>query len=491
MPTSRFYPLDAPLTSKVAPSSGTWTCVAAALVSLAVIVGGPLWGAEGEVDLTSRATPGRMQQVHTVVEAQGKLAINADGKTVRHLPMEAKADLRFSEKFLPPLPESVAVRSIRYYTAADAKIRIQESEIAQTLRPERRFIAARIADSSSLVSLSGSLTREELELIDTVGSSACLDLLLPGRSVGVGGKWSLSTSAVAKLLSLEAVGQQDVVATLKKVEDGLAIIDLAGTVAGAVGGVSTELELEGKANFSLDARCVTWLALQYDEKRAIGHAQPGYEASIRVRVQAKPIETSPELDDPAMAALLAKDPSGHLLLEFKAEKAGIAFLYDRRWSVMVDRFDTVILRLIDRGDLIAQCNITRLPALEKGKQMALAEFQRDVEQTLAKNKAQIVEATQSENNDGVRALRIVVSGTASELPIQWVYYHLSDTSGRRASLVFTMEAKLVERFAQIDQELVENLELSPSLLDESKEPTPASSDGKSARKPPIRSTKTK
>ena len=462
----------------------------AALFSLSVVLGGTLWGAEREVDLTSRAAPGRVQQVHTVVEAQGKLAINIDGKTVRRLPMEAKAELRFSEKFLPPLPQSVEVRTIRHYTAADAKIRIQESEIAQTLRPERRFIAARIADSSSLVSLSGSLTREELELIDTVGSSACLDLLLPGRSVALGGKWSLSTSAVAKLLSLEAVGQQDVVATLTKVEDGLAIIDLAGTVAGAVGGVSTELELEGKVNFNLQAKCVTWLALQYDEKRAIGHAQPGYEASIRVRVQAEPVETSPELADPALAALVAKDPGGQSLLEFKAEKAGIAFLYDRRWSVMVDRFDTIILRLIDRGDLIAQCNITRLPALEKGKQIALAEFQRDVEQTLAKNKAQIVEATQSENNDGLRALRIVVSGTASELPIQWVYYHLSDNSGRRASLVFTMEAKLVERFAQIDQELVENLELSHSVLDESKEPTPASSNGKSARKPPVRSTKT-
>ncbi|HUE72222.1 MAG TPA: hypothetical protein VMP01_15165 [Pirellulaceae bacterium] len=490
MPAGRFNHLDAKVAGKVALSFGTWTCLAAAFLSLpSALV--PLSAAEGEIDLTPRAVAGRVQQVHTVVEVQGKLAINPDGKSVRRLPMEAKADLRFTEKFLPPSRESAEVRTIRHYTAADARIRIQESHIEQTLRPERRLIASRIADTAHLVSLSGPLTREELELIDTVGNSALLDMLLPRKSVALGGKWNLTDSAVARLLSLEAVGQQDVVATLKKVEDGLAIIDLAGKVSGAVGGVSTELTLEGKANFHLERKCVTWLALQYDEKRAIGHAQPGYDATIRVRVQAEPIQSSPELSDPSLPSLVAKDQVGQSLLEFKAEKAGIAFLHDRRWNVMVDRFDTVILRLIDRGDLIAQCNITRLPALEKGKQMALAEFQRDVEQTLSKNMAQIVEATQSQNDEGLRVLRIVVSGTASELPIQWVYYHLSDASGQRASLVFTMEAKLVDRFAQIDRELVENVELSPSLLDETKEPTPAAAAGKSARKPASDPTRAK
>jgi hypothetical protein len=475
MPAVTSHPKSAASAGTVAATLGTWAAMARLL-----FLGTPLLGADGAIDLTPRAAAERTQQVHTVVEVEGKLAINTDGKSVRQLPMAAKAELRFSEKFLPSRADA-GVRTIRHYSAADAKIRIQESDIEQTLRPERRLIATAATDTANLYSISGPLTREELELIDTVGSSTALDLLLPRASIEMEGTWKLADSTIARLLCLEAVGHQDVVATLKKVEDGLAMIELAGKVSGAVGGVSTELELEGKVNFHLEAKCVTWLALQYDEKRDIGHAQPGYDATIRVRVQAEPIQSSPELTDPSLPGLLAKDQAGQSLLEFKAEKAGVAFLHDRRWSVMVDRFDTVILRLIDRGDLIAQCNITRLPALEKGKQMALAEFQRDVEQTLAKNKAQIVEAAQTQNDEGLRVLRIVVSGAASELPIQWVYYHLSDASGQRASLVFTMDARLVERFAQIDRELVENLELSPSLLDETKEPTPAAAAGKSAR----------
>ncbi len=475
MPAGCCKSLDADVTGGLPPF-----VAGGVLLATVVLLGGKA-AAEQESNLTPGDRGNRLQQVHTVVEVQGKLAINTDGKSVRHLPMAAKGELRYREKFLPSSRERAGIQSVRQYDLADAQIRIQDSQIDQALRAERRLIACRITDSVELTSLSGPLSREELELIDTAGNSACLDMLLPGKSVALGGNWNLADDAVARLLGLDAVGQQNVVGTLKKVEDGQAIIDLTGSVSGAVGGVSTELEVEGKVNFDLTVRSVSWLALQYQEKRAIGHAQPGYDATIRVRVEAKPIDNAPELAEPSLAGLLANDRTGQSLLEFKAEKAGIAFLYDRRWSVMVDRFDTIILRLIDRGDLIAQCNITRLPALEKGKQLALAEFQRDVEQTLRENKAQIVDAAQSPNDDGLRVLRIVVSGTASELPIQWVYYHVSDAAGQRASLVFTMEAKLVERFAQIDQELVENLELSPSLLDETKRPTPAASSGKSAR----------
>ena len=50
---------------------------------------------------------------------------------------------------------------------------------------------------------------------------------------------------------------------------------------------------------------------------------------------------------------------------------------------------------------------------------------------------------------------------ASEIPIQWVYYHISDDQGRRAALAFTFESKLVERFAEADRTLVETFQFTP------------------------------
>lgn len=433
----------------------------------------------GDVELIAGRRTGQVQRVTTVVEVRGELTVNADGQDVRRLPMEAKAELKYTERSLPARAGKAAATTVRHYASAEAEFRIQDTPLRQTLRPDRRLIVADVQEATTLFSPSGPLTREELDLIETPGSSDCLNLLLAGKSVPLGGKWKLPDAAVTRILALEAVGQQDVTASLTKVEDGLAIIDLGGKVSGAVGGVSTEIDLQGKANYHLQRKTVTWLALQYQEKRAIGHAQPGYDATVRVRVQTEPTSLPPELADAAVSDLPTKFDAGQSLLEFQAEKAGIEFLHDRRWQVMVDRFDTVILRLIDRGDLIAQCNVTRLPPLEKGKQLSLAEFQTDVERTLSQNNAQIVEAAQSQNDKGMRVLRIVVAGTASELPIQWVYYHVSDSLGHRASLVVTMEAKLVERFPQIDRELVENLALSASPLDETQEPTPSPAPAKS------------
>jgi hypothetical protein len=63
---------------------------------------------------------------------------------------------------------------------------------------------------------------------------------------------------------------------------------------------------------------------------------------------------------------------------------------------------------------------------------------------------------------------VTVSGAVGELPIQWTYYHAFDNKGHRASLVFTIEGNLVERFAQIDRELVSGFRFLPD-----QQPTPA------------------
>jgi hypothetical protein len=93
----------------------------------------------------------------------------------------------------------------------------------------------------------------------------------------------------------------------------------------------------------------------------------------------------------------------------------------------------------------------------------------------------MVEATEEVGENGLRALRVVVTGTVGELPIQWAYYHLSDDIGRRASLVFTLESSLLARFAHVDRELIANLRFV-----EGKQPTSAGDAGQPS--PPERET---
>ncbi|MCI0361937.1 MAG: hypothetical protein L0211_25930 [Planctomycetaceae bacterium] len=462
-------------------------CRAAFTACVLLLGAGQAHAAPETYQLRAGIAPGFHQQVKVVVETTGELKLNADGSEVKRLPIKVEANLAYVERTLAvgqkSAPQNLAgLKVARSYAQADATLRLRDTELNHRLRDERRLIIAESTEKQATTfSPLGPLTREELELIDVPASGLGLAALLPLRVVKVDQSWQLPDWAVGRLLGLDVVSQHDVTGTLTEVKDGIAVISLQGKVAGAIGGVTSEIELSGKLNFDLKQRAVTWLALGYKENRAVGHAQPGFEIVGKVRMVAAPIRSAAEVNDQALANLPVKADSNSTLVEFAAPTAGYALMHDRRWNVMVDRHEVTILRLVDRGDLIAQCNISRLPQLAKGEQLTLEAFQEDVKKTLGNNFGQIAEASQEASGGGLRTLRVSVSGTTADIPIQWTYYHLSDDAGNRAALVFTIEGELVERFAQIDRELI-----AAFRFEAGKAPTPAATKGpelKAASKP--------
>jgi hypothetical protein len=290
----------------------------------------------------------------------------------------------------------------------------------------------------------------------------------------IGSDWPLPEATVARLLGLDAISQQDVKCTLDSAKNDVAILSMAGKVAGAVAGVSSDIELKGKLNFDLKKRFVTWLTLAIKESRAIGHAQPGFEVVTTLRMVAAPLAPLTELSDKSLAGMKLTPEASQTLMELNSDTGGFQLIHDRRWNVMVERGDLTVLRLVDRGDLIAQCNVTPQAPLAKGRAETLEAFQSDVKRVLGKNFEEIVEASEESTDSGLRVLRVVAVGKTGELPIQWTYCNLADESGRRAALVFTLETSLLERFAHIDREFIANFHFV-----EGKQPTPAA-DGKSA-----------
>jgi hypothetical protein len=434
------------------------------------------------VDFRPATQVGSYRQIKVVVEVEGKLKLNADGQDVKHLPIKVQGELQYVERVLSQAKQWNDVRLVRTYQSARANIRLHESDLTNGLRPERRLIAVESGDKAAvLFSPQGPITREELELIELAGSGLALEALLPPRVQKIGSQWPLRDTTVARLLGLEAVSQQDVACTFDSVKEGVAIVSLAGKITGAVGGVSSDIELKGKLNFDLRQRAVTWLTLAYKENRAIGHAQPGFDVMTTLRMVSAPSQPIADLSDKVLSGLALKPNGSQTLIELNSASGGFQLTHDRRWSVMLERHDVTVLRLIDRGDLIAQCNITPRPPLGKDEQFTMEGFQDDVKRVLSKNFEEMVEATEETSDSGMRVLRVVVAGKVGELPIQWTYYHLSDNKGRRASLVFTLESSLLDRFAHIDRELIGNFRF---LQD--KQPTPAG-ETKSAKREPASS----
>ena len=129
----------------------------------------------------------------------------------------------------------------------------------------------------------------------------------------------------------------------------------------------------------------------------------------------------------------------------------------------------MVFRQLSRGELIAQCNVSKLPKIKTGKALTLNQFEKDIRETLGKNFGSFVEAHETTSERGYLIYRVKAIGTASSLPVQWIYYLLSDSTGRRLALVFTMERDQVKHFNNADEDWIRSLEFLPVVEAKSSE----------------------
>src|SRR5262245_49141061 len=112
-----------------AVSSGRKSTALTAGVSLFLIsvLAFPVCAANETVDFRPAAKAGSFRQFKVIVEVEGKLKLNADGKEVKHLPLKVQGELNYVERVLSQTKSWTDVRLLRSYQSAQAKIRLHES----------------------------------------------------------------------------------------------------------------------------------------------------------------------------------------------------------------------------------------------------------------------------------------------------------------------------------------------------------------------------
>lgn len=390
------------------------------------------------------------RKVRATLDVEGKVRINPDGKKVREFPMSLNGQYEYDERLMP---KPLLKRTVRYYSKAHTKTQVSGQPGEAGIDPVKKLIVNDFTGGPQSVIFCPefSLTREELELITIPGNSLATSLLLPNDPVTIGQTWEVLDAGLVGILNLDAISKNEVIGKLTQVEDQVATIELEGKVAGAVGGVATDVELRGKINFDLEANTITWFAAQISEERSIGHAHPGFVIKAVVRTQMEPISEVAQLSDSAIAQLNLEPDMGQQMLLFEGREIGCRFMHPRDWHAMGETGKATVFRLIRDGELLAQCNISRLTNLKAGEQTTLEGFQANVSSALGERLGQVMDAAERVTSEGLRELRITAVGTAEKLPITWVYYLMSDDTGRRYSLVFTYETTLTEKVAEADR----------------------------------------
>jgi hypothetical protein len=431
-------------------------------------------------DLSASDLPDQITEVACELEVGGDLSLRSDGKVLT-LPTSVVADIRYAERVLTG-PESDVQRSVRYYENAQATIKVDKGGVQPTLGDDRRLIVVDAQpDRTTMFSPQGLLTRDELDLIDIVGNSLLVGGLLPGRPVAVGEKWDIPHTVLAPLIGLEAVAQSDVRAALGRVEDDQASVLLSGRVDGAVSGVSGELELKGAYRFDLTERRITHLELAIKEKRGISHVGPGLDIVAKLKMTIEPAQSAQQLSDNNLAQWELEPSPESLQLAHQARKKQFAFSYHRDWYITSDEPEMVVLRLVRRGELVAQCNLSALPEQSPEKLTTMEQFQKDIRFALGDRFGQFAEVGEWTDEHGQRVFRVVAVGQVEELPIQWHYYLLANRTGRRVAAAFTVETSLAEQFGDADRQLIDAILLpagAPPAAETASRPIPAGNSSK-------------
>jgi len=442
-----------------------------AVCLLVAACGTPLSAYDG-VLLQAATKPDDLTRVAVKMEVGGDLTVPGEGQP-KPLKMSVVAAMKYDERLL----ESITghARAVRHYTEAQAVIKIENGGVTPVLSDEHRLIAVDwTGDACNLYSPRGALSRDELELVDLPAPSLLLDGLLPTEAVVQDATWKQPDGFWATFLRLDAIGSNEVTSKLVELTAGKeAIVELTGNLTGAVEGVATEIEIKGRYRFDLTSHRIATFGVAIKEKRSIGHVGPGMDVVARVEMTLEPLAESPQLSDEALAGLPLDPESAGQALAYQPQTQAYRFFNDRRWHIIDESPELTTLRYVDRGELVAQCNVAPGAKAPPGKHTSLEKFQEDIKKVLGESFGQFVEAVSGTSPSGYVVHRVSATGTVKELAIEWRYYLLADAEGHQAMFAFTLEQELAERFGDADERLVGSLTLTQPPAETAAKPTPA------------------
>lgn len=407
---------------------------------------------------------GSTDMVEVVLEVTGKTnQVSTEGKE-KNETMKVIAGFRYEERVLDfQLEEPFSLRSIRDYSLAKAKMNIGENQLSPELDPNNRLVVCEIDKKGTvLFSPQGWLKSEHLLLIEGLqANTLSLELMLPKESVKIGDTWKIPDDALLSFVCVDGISEHSMEATLTSVVDDLAMIEVVGDLQGSFLGAYTEMALQAKLQFDLRSKRINWIGMLLEEDRSVGHVGPGLDVKARLQVKISPLDKPNALSDDLINDLDLISSERQVRLRYESGNAPWKFQFPRNWYIIQDEKNKTLLRMLEKGELIAQCNIVLMPKIDPKKPTTLKNFSDDLLKGLAKNNVNIVLSEESKNSASYTELRVILDGRVDEeLPLRWVYYLLTDEKGNQTVVVFVIEAELLQRFGDADERILETFRMT-------------------------------
>lgn len=372
-----------------------------------------------------------------------------------------------------------AYRSLRQYGPLDVRVQIAEQVTIPKLRDSMRLIVAEgKPDGLRFFSPKAPLMSQELEVLDTPIDALALLALLPNDPVEQGDTWKPSGWVMQFLTGVEAVEKSELSCTAEKVSESEALFQVKGSITGGLLGAGTEITLTGTCTFDVKQELLTLADLTLTEKRSVSPVTTGLNLTSKIHITRK-IDDSPLLSPAAVKDIPTTATPERLLILAEAPQWNLRWNHDRNWHVFHQSPQVSVLRLLDRGSLLAQCNVAPIKPAKAGEHMGEKQFQQEVQKAIGKDFRRIVQAEVIPSNDDRYIYRVTAvgetdqpldNGESKKIPLQWIYYLIASPTGQQIVLVMTLEPESEKRFENQDISLALGMQFMTS---NSGSPTPA------------------
>lgn len=394
------------------------------------------------------------------VEVTGKIQ---HSPTAEPVPLSASAALSFRERrLLGPGSEAEALRSVRDYEQTSTEVNTGGQKSNLQLGNSLKLIVAQgRSNGIEVFSLGGCLTSSELELLNSPADSLALIALLPAMPVEIGESWTVPAWAFQTLAMMDATVKGELKCTLASVDKQVARIKMAGKVEGAAQSAISEITIEGTCEYDLGLKCISRCDITQTEKRSRGPVSPAFEFSARVALLKRPAQVPGRLADQKVIESAINEPLPTAKnLRFESPW-NIGLEHPRHWHMAMINEKAAIFRLIDDGNLIAQCDLAPIPPAKPGEHLSEAIFVADIQKALGDRVKSISKGEVISTTDGRYVYRTAASGSQGDQQLVWIFYLITDPSGRQATLSVSVDATLVEALANREREFL-NIRFGPA-----------------------------
>ena len=399
-------------------------------------------------------------RVQTQFQYSGSVIVDGAGneENERALPLDVRASLKFDQRISSSSKRSP--QAIRFFEEAKAQIDAGKGSTQTELSDSNRLVIARMHSPGNdrhtfeIASIDSKLSQKEYELLKTPGDALAFANLFNRKDVKVGDQWKAGKEFVADLVSVNRIITCDISMMLKSVDAGVARIYLFGDLKGEVDDAITNMKVKGIALLDINEKLIESFRLTIDEERRSGQFAPGFEGKIKLDSRLTKTGNNPRLSKQRMA----KSYRGKKVkFDFRLEPEDSEFTLDhsKQWRVIASQKDAAVLRYIDDGQLIAQCNIVELPRRPADNPLSLDDFKQEISRiTSSSEGAEISDTGSLQTANGLKSIYVNVDGFEQGIPFKWLYYHVAANDGRRVTFVFTLEKETEDYFGSADRQLI-------------------------------------